>query len=566
MSEAAETTPSRDLGRASAARRLVEGLVANGVSHVFCVPGESYLAVLDALADVPDKIRVITCRHEAGAANMAEAYGKLTGRPGVCMVTRGPGATQAAVGIHTAQQDSTPVILFVGQVARRHKGRGAFQEVDYRLVFGPLAKHADELDDPARTAEVLARAFATAQQGRRGPVVLALPEDILREDGGPALPAATTPARAGLAPDLCDAIVARLAAAERPLVVLGGSGWSDEALVAIRDWAGALALPVALSFRRKDLLDNDHPCYVGDLGFGTSPALAARVRDADLILAIGARLGDTATGGYTLLTAADTAERLIHIHPGPEEIGRTWPVAISAIADVTAAVFALARTDPGRRWPAWRDAARADYLAFAAPVPSADPVNLSEVVAHLAEALPADAIMCNGAGNFAAWLHRFYRHRRPHTQLAPTSGAMGYGLPAAIAAKILYPAREVVCFAGDGDFVMSSSDFATAVQHGAAIVVVVVDNGSFGTIRMHQEREFPGRVIATDLRNPDFAAMARAFGGWGTLVETTADFPRALAEARAAGVPALIHLRTGTEQIGPAATITGLRAAASSRG
>jgi len=550
---------------ATAAQRLVEALVANGVTHVFCVPGESYLAVLDALANVRDRIQVITCRHEAGAANMAEAYAKLTGRPGVCMVTRGPGATQASVGVHTAQQDSTPMILFVGQVGTTDKGRGAFQEVDYRRVFGDLAKHADELDAPARTAEIVGRAFATAQQGRRGPVVLALPEDILREDGGPAVPGPIRPAQAGLAPDVRDGIAVRLAAAERPLLVLGGSGWSDAALAAVRGWAEAHALPVALSFRRKDLLDNDHPCYAGDLGVGMSPVLAARARQADLIIAVGARLGELATGGYTLFTAAETAERLIHIHPGAEEIGRTWPVAIGAVCDVSPAAFALAGIDPGRRWPEWRDAAHAEYQAFAAPVPVADAVNLSEVVAHMAEALPADAIVCNGAGNFAAWLHRFYRHRRPHTQLAPTSGAMGYGFPAAIAAKILHPDQEVVCFAGDGDFVMSCQEFATAAQYGANIVTVVVDNGSYGTIRMHQEREFPGRVIATDLANPDFAALARSFGGWGTLVETTADFPRALAEARAAGVPALIHLRTGTEQIGPSATISGLRAAAAGK-
>jgi acetolactate synthase-1/2/3 large subunit len=320
-----------------------------------------------------------------------------------------------------------------------------------------------------------------------------------------------------------------------------------------------------LSFRRKDLLDNDHPCYAGDLGIGTNSALVARVRQADLIVAIGARLGESATGGYTLLDPADTAARLVHIHPGAEEIGRVWPVSIGAVADVSPAALALAGIDLGQRWDPWRDAAHADARAFRAPIASADAVNLSEVVVHMAEALPADAILCNGAGNFAAWLHRFFRHHRPGTQLAPTSGAMGYGLPAAIAAKILAPEREVVCFAGDGDFTMSMPEFATAVQYRANIVVVVVDNGSYGTIRMHQEREFPGRVIATDLTNPDFAALARSFGGWGTLVEATADFPAALAAARAAGAPALIHLRTGVEQIGPGATITRLREAAAAR-
>ena len=546
-------------GEVNAARRPVETLVLNGVDHVFCVPGESYLAVLDALHDLRDRVRVIACRHEAGAANMAEAYGKLTGEPGICMVTRGPGATHASVGVHTAQQDSTPMILFVGQVASSDKGRGAFQEVDYRAVFGALAKHADELDEPGRTAEIVSRAFATVLQGRRGPVVLALPEDKLHGDGGSAAPSPVTPARSGLDPAALEAIGERLRRAERPLLILGGSGWTDAALAALEPWAGAHDLPVALSFRRKDLLDNDHPSYVGDLGLGANPKLVERAKAADLVLAVGARLGENPTQGYSLFTPEQTAERLVHIHPGSEEIGRTWPVALGAVADVSPAIVALATLDPGRRWTAWRAAARAEYEAFSAPIAVPAAVNLSEVVAHMAQALPRDAVVCNGAGNFAAWLHRFYRHRSRRTQLAPTSGAMGYGFPAAIAAKLAAPEREVVCFAGDGDFLMTGNEMATAVQYGANVVAVVVDNGSYGTIRMHQEREYPGRVVGTDLRNPDFAAYARSFGAWAATVERTKDFPAAFAAARAAGAPALIHVKTDVETIAPGRTITQLR-------
>jgi acetolactate synthase-1/2/3 large subunit len=370
---------------ASAAVRLVETLVLNGVDHVFCVPGESYLAVLDALADVTDRIRVIACRHEAAAANMAEAYGKLTGKPGICMVTRGPGATHASAGVHTAQQDSTPMILFVGQVAAADKGRGAFQEVDYRAVFGPLAKHADELDEPGRTAEIVGRAFATALQGRQGPVVLALPEDKLHEDGGPPAPKPVTPARAGLDPEALQAIGERLRAAERPLLLLGGSGWSGAALAALPAWVQAHDLPVLLSFRRKDLLDNDHPCFAGDLAWAQIPSWwRGSVRRPDP----GDRgaAGREPDPGLRPFTAADTAARLIHIHPGPEEIGRTWPPLIGAVADVAPAALALSSLELSRRWTDWRDAAREDIDAFTRPIPVADPVNLSEVVAQMTEA------------------------------------------------------------------------------------------------------------------------------------------------------------------------------------
>mgnify|MGYP001627426693 FL=1 len=547
----------------TAARRLVETLVMNGIDRVFCVPGESYLAVLDALADVRDRIQVIACRHEAGAANMAEAYGKLTGKPGVCMVTRGPGATHAAIGVHTAHQDSTPMILFVGQIALTDRGRGAFQEVDYREVFGGLAKWATEIETPARTVEVVERAFATALQGRMGPVVIALPEDILHEHGGPAPVRPVVPARAALDPAFVADLSERLSRAERPLLVLGGSGWTEEAAAAIGDWSEKLGLPVSLSFRRKDILSNARSNYAGDLGLGCNPELMKRARDADLVIAIGARLGENPTQGYTLFDRDHTARVLVHIHPGPEELGRVWPTLSAATADNSLAGLALAGIDPGRTWHDQAKAAHDHYQAFSTPVPVTGAVNMSECMAHLGEALPPTAIVTNGAGNFATWLHRFYRHRACRTQLAPTSGAMGYGYPAALAAKSIHPDREVICVAGDGDYLMTGQEIATAVQYGINAVVIVVDNGTYGTIRMHQEGHYPGaeRVIATDLKNPDFVAYAQAFGAFGVRCERTEDFPAALQAARSAGRPALLHLITSAEDIAPNRTITGLRKA-----
>jgi acetolactate synthase-1/2/3 large subunit len=547
----------------TAARRLVETLVVNGIDRVFCVPGESYLAVLDALADVRDRIQVVTCRHEAGAANMAEAYGKLTGKPGVCMVTRGPGATHASIGVHTAHQDSTPMILFVGQIASSDRGRGAFQEVDYREVFGGLAKWATEIEQADRTVEIVERAFATALQGRMGPVVVALPEDILHDDGGPAPVRAVTPAKAALDPAFVAALTERLSKAERPLLVLGGSGWTEEAAEAIGDWSERLGLPVSLSFRRKDILSNARTNYAGDLGLGCNPALMQRAKDADLLIAVGARLGENPTQGYTLFTRDHTAQALVHIHPGPEELGRVWTPLMSATADNSLAAHALATIDPGRTWHDEAKAAHDHYQAFSAPVPVTGAVNMSECMAHLGQVLPPNAIVTNGAGNFAAWLHRFYRHRACRTQLAPTSGAMGYGFPAAIAAKSIHPDREVICVAGDGDFMMTSQELATAVQHGIAVVTIVVDNGTYGTIRMHQEGHYPGadRVIATDLKNPDFVKYAEAFGAFGIRCERTEDFPAALDAARNAGRPAIAHLITSAEDIAPNRTISGMRKA-----
>ncbi len=429
-------------------------------------------------------------------------------------------------------------------------------------MFGTFAKWAAEVDDPERMTEMMSRAFATALQGRQGPVVLALPEDMLEEAAPGPDPIATTPARAGLDPEALALIGARLERAERPMMILGGTGWGDIALDMLDRWLWVHHIPTVLSFRRKDLLDNNHASYVGDLGLGTNPKLIERIGEADLLIAVGARLGENATQGYSLFTPEQTAEKLVHIHPGPEEVGRVWPPAIGAVADVSAAALALVTLDPSRSagWAPWLKKARSDYDAFNKPIKTTGAVNLSRVVAHMAQALPEDAIVCNGAGNFAAWLHRFYRHRAHRTQLAPTSGAMGYGFPAAIAAKLVHPDRDVICFAGDGDFLMTGQELATAVQYGAAVVVVVVDNGSYGTIRAHQERRYPGRVIATDLRNPDFVAYARSFGAWSARVERTEHFAAALDEARKAKVPALIHLVTDVEDISPGRTITELRA------
>jgi len=476
------------------------------------------------------------------------------------MVTRGPGATHASVGVHTAQQDSTPMILFVGQIARGDRGRGAFQEVDYTQMFGSLAKLAIELDDSKRVNEIVHRAFSTALQGRRGPVVVALPEDMLIEDVVPSPSLRVGPRPSGLAPSVASQIAERLEAAERPLLLLGGSGWDNEALSALKDWAEILRLPVVLSFRRKDLWDNEHACYVGDLGLGTNPKLLERIGAADLILAIGARLGENASQGYSLLTQEEAAERLIHILAEPGEIGRVWPTSIGAVANPSEAASTIAQISIRRRWEAWRAAARLDYENFSAPIKVSGEVNLSEIFQQFQALLGPDAIICNGAGNYAAWLHRFHRHRTRPSQLAPTSGAMGYGLPASITAKLLYPDRDVIAVAGDGCFLMIGQELATAVQNEVNIIVVVVDNGSYGTIRMHQETQYPGRTIATDLRNPDFVAFARAFGAWATRVERSEAFPAALAQARKAGLPALIHLVTSIEDIAPGRSMSDLQA------
>lgn len=535
---------------------LVEQLRIHGARRAFCVPGESYLAVLDALYDAPE-IALTVCRHESGAAMMADAYARLTGRPGICLVTRGPGATNASAGIHIAYQDSTPVILLVGQVARGARDREAFQEVDLRQMYAPLAKWVAQIDDARRIPEYLSRAFYTATAGRPGPVVLALPEDMLQEE----VEAADATAYEAVQALPGEADMARLrallATAQRPLVILGGGGWSARASEDLQAFAEANHLPVAVSFRCQDYFDNTLTNYIGHVGIGIDPKLAERVRTADLLLVIGARLGEMTTSGYTLVNIPTPHQTLVHVYPDPEELGRVYQprLAINAgSAPFARAARVLAPVD-AHAWKDWTAAARADYLAFSQPTRSPGAVQLSEVVKWLSERLPADAIVTNGAGNYTAWVHRFYRYRRYRTQLAPTSGSMGYGLPAAIVAKAEHPQRVVVCFAGDGCFLMTGQELATAVQYGLAIVVIVVNNSLYGTIRMHQERDYPGRVIGTELRNPDFTALAQAYGAHGERVGRTEDFATAFERALAAGKPALLELPLDPDAITPRTTL-----------
>jgi acetolactate synthase-1/2/3 large subunit len=542
----------------SGGKILVDQLQIHGAELAFCVPGESYLTVLDALHDAP--IRLVTCRHEAAAANMAEAYGKLTGEPGICLVTRGPGATHASIGVHTARQDSTPLILLIGQVGRDMLEREAFQEIDYRRMFGPIAKWVAQIDSVERIPELVARAFTVATAGRPGPVVLALPEDMLADEAE--VPDAKRYAQVQTHPG--GAELARLqellAASDRPLVLAGGGGWSAQAGEDLAAFCEANQLPVATSFRRQDYVDNDSPAFAGHVGVGVDPALARRVADSDLLLVVGPRLGEMTTGGYTLVEPPLPKQTLVHVHAGAEELGRVYQPDLAIHAgspEFAAAVRDLRVGEPDRA--AWVEEAHAEYLETLEPVPSPGDLNMSEVVKTLRERLPRDTIVCNGAGNFAVWAHRFWAFGRYGTQLAPTSGAMGYGVPAAIAAKILHSGRTVVCFAGDGDFLMSGQELATATQEGAAVLFLVVDNGMYGTIRMHQEREYPGRVVGTSLTNPDFAAYATSFGAHAELVERTEQFAPALERALAAGRPALVHLRVDPEAITPQATLTELR-------
>ncbi|WPY93493.1 thiamine pyrophosphate-binding protein [Limimaricola variabilis] len=530
---------------------LVDQLVRLGVERVFSVPGESFLAVLDGLHDA--EIANVVCRQEGGAAMMAEAHGKLTRRPGVAFVTRGPGATNASAGVHVARQDSTPMVLFVGQIARADRDREAFQEVDYRAMFAPLAKWVAEIDDTARIPEYVGRAFEVAMSGRPGPVVLALPEDVL---SGSAEARDLSPAPERLAPDLSAAaarIVERLSRAERPLVVVGGPHWSTEAAADLARFAQAQGLPVAAGFRRQDYMDNRHPHYAGDLNVGINPALAERVRASDALLVLGSRLGDIETQGFSLIDPAGHDKALIHVHADADEIGRIWRPEIAVTARAPEMVAALAAQEPaGPDRSDWVGAARLGYESWLTPRETPGAVRLESVVGWLSENLPEDAILTNGAGNYAGWLHRYFRFKQPGTQLAPTSGSMGYGFPAAIAASLAHPDRAVVCLAGDGCFQMTLNEMSTAIQHGAAPIVIVANNGRYGTIRMHQERHYPGRVSGTDLANPDFAALARAYGGHGETVERDEDFAQAFERARTSGRLAVIELR-----LDPAALSTG---------
>ncbi|MGA0561079.1 thiamine pyrophosphate-binding protein [Ancylobacter sp. VNQ12] len=541
------------------ARILVDALIANGVERAFGVPGESYLDVLDALADTA--VDFVICRQESGAAMMAEAVGKLTGKPGICFVTRGPGATNASAGVHVAQQDSTPMILFVGQISRSMRGREAFQEVDYRAVFGTLAKWAVEIDEAARIPEIIARAFRVAMQGRPGPVVIALPEDVLSEiasvpDAPPVEPAETWP---GLTDMM--RLQKMLWAASKPVMILGGARWNPKAIASVVRFAERFDLPVAASFRRQMLFPADHQSYAGDVGLGINPKLVARLREADLVIVAGGRLGEVPSQGYSLYGIPDPGVTLVHVHADPDELGRVYQPALAINASASAFAAALEGVQPPNSiaWAGWREAARADYLGWTETPPSnPGAVQMATLVRYLRD-LPRDSIICNGAGNFAIWVHRFHRFRAFGTQLAPTSGSMGYGVPAAIAAKRAAPERTVVAVAGDGDFLMTGQEFATAVQYGIPVVVVLIDNGMYGTIRMHQEREYPGRVYGTTLKNPDFAAYARAFGGFGITVETDAEFKPALDAAFASGQPAIVHVKLDPEAITPTTTLTTLR-------
>ena len=521
---------------------LVDQLLAQGVERITCVPGESYLAALDALHDAA--IDVVICRAEGGAAMMAEAYGKLTGRPGICFVTRGPGATNAAHGVHIAMQDSTPMILFVGQVDTAMREREAFQELDYRAVFGSMTKWTVEVDDPARIPELVARAFRVAMQGRPGPVVMALPENMLTETAAVADAPRVEPAQSWPGPADLDRLSVLLAGAKRPIAIVGGSGWDAAATQSFTGFAERFELPVATSFRRASLFDADHPNYAGDLGIGPDPKLKARISEADLVLLVGGRLSEMPSGSYTLLDIPVPRQRLVHVHPGAEELGRVYQpeLAILATPSAFAAAVGSLRPPATLAWTGEAAQAHADYVAWTeTPRELPGSFQYGQTIAWLRDRLPKDAIICNGAGNYAGWLHRHHRFHDFAAQLAPTSGSMGYGIPAAVLAKRQHPERTVVAFAGDGCFLMNGQEFATAAQYGAQIIVVVVDNAQYGTIRMHQERDYPGRVVGTQLVNPDFAVYARAFGGHGERVERTEEFAPAFERALASGKPAIIH-------------------------
>ena len=566
----AAPTAARPAGHA-----LVEALIAQGVDTCFGVPGESYLAVLDGFHEHAGRIRFIACRQEGGAAFMAEAQGKLTGRPGVCFVTRGPGATNASIGVHTAFQDSTPMVLFIGQVASDQRDREAFQEIDYRQMFSPgtlgLAKWVAEVQSADRLPEYVARAFHTAMQGRPGPVVLALPEDMLTTlTTSPVLPR-VEPVHAWPAPGGLRDLRAMLMAAQRPIVLAGGSGWDAEAANALQRFAENWQLPVACAWRFQDTFDNRHPLYAGDVGIGTNPKLVARVKDADLVIALGVRLGEMTTQGYSWLQAPQPTQKLVHIHAGAEELGRVYRADLMLQASMACAAKSLeALAAPTELpWAAHAASARADYEANLV-APPVQPLDLAVLIKALQRLLPDSTVYTNGAGNYSGWLHRYYSHpglqHHGRTQLAPTSGAMGYGLPAAVAAALLQPERWVVNIAGDGDFLMNGQELATATGYGAKkLLSVVVDNGSYGTIRMHQERDYPGRVAGSDLFNPDFAALARAYGWRGEFVDATAGIEPALQRAIAAGTPTLLHLKLDTDVITTRTTLSAIRQAASAK-
>jgi len=542
-------------------RILVDALVAQGCERIFTVPGESFLPVLDALVDSPE-IDVVVTRAEGGAAFMAEADGKMTHRPGICFVTRGPGAANASIGVHVAMQDSTPIILFVGDVAREARDREGFQEVDFPAFFAPLCKWAARIEDAARIPEYVARAYATAINGRPGPVVLALPEDMLESEAEVLDRPKVNHAAQACDADAINGLYDRLREAKAPIAIIGGADWNAQAGNDFALFAMRSGLPVAAAFRRQDALPNDCPVYAGNLGYGPNPKLIERIRRADMLLVVGARLGEATTDGYELITPDHPGQVLIHVHPDPEELGRVYRTDLAICADMRSFARGVADTvDETSAAMPHGIQAHAEWEEWNAPFADGMKLDLGLCWAELRRSLPADSILCNGAGNFSAWAHRFWRYAAQPSQLAPTAGAMGYGVPAAIAAAIRFPERRTVAVAGDGDFMMNGQELATAARQGARLLVLLIDNGSYGTIRMHQERRYPARVSATDLTNPDFAALARAYGGWAETVETTEAFAPALARALEQPGVALLHLKTDIERISPTLTVSGLRAA-----
>ncbi len=556
----------------SAARRhggqiLAGGLAAQGCEYVFCVPGESFLAALDGLHDTPP-IRTIVCRQEGGAAMMAEAYGKLTGRPGVCMVTRGPGATNAASGVHVAFQDSTPMLLVVGQVGRGMVDREAFQEIDYRRMYGQMAKWVAQVDDTARIPEYLSRAYHVAVSGRPGPVVLALPEDVLSGGAQVADARPATPAFPKVSQEDLEAFREQLAAATRPMMIVGGGGWSAETATDLMRFSEQNHLPVCASFRCQDYVDNRHPYYCGHAGIGIHPKTAARLRECDLLIVLGARLGEITSSGYRHVAIPTPQMRFVHIHPGADEIGRMYrpDLAINSVSPAFArAAAGLGALEEAGGWRGWADETAAEYRDSRKPVATPGALQLEHVVAHVGERLGDRDIVTNGAGNYAAWVNRYYPYRGYRSQLAPTSGSMGYGLPAAISAALVHPERKVVCFAGDGCFLMTGQELATAVRYGLDLVVIVANNGMYGTIRMHQERSYPKRVHGTELVNPDFARLAESYGALGLRAATNAEFDRVFARALDHEGPALIEVAVDPEALSPVATLSEVREQALAR-
>ena len=554
--------PTDTVATRTGAQLLVDALRVQGADLAFGVPGESYLAVLDALHD--SEIRYVVCRQEGGASYMAEAYGKLTGRPGICFVTRGPGATNGAIGVHVAHQDSTPMILFVGQVGNDFVEREAFQELDYRRMFGQMAKWVAQIDRADRVPEYVSRAFHTAVSGRPGPVVLALPEDMLTDTAAVANTAPYQRVAANPGGGDIHKLREMLAQAHRPLVILGGGDWNAEACADIRAFVESNRLPVGTAFRRADLYDNRLLNYAGDVGIGINPALAERVKACDLLIAVGPRLDEMTTAGYTLIDVPRPKQKFVHVHPGAEELGRVYQadLAVNSGMPEFAAMARAMRPVDSSAWREWTRAARKDYEAWIEPEPASGELDFGKVMTWLRKRLPPETIVTNGAGNFSGWVHRYYQYTGYRTELAPIAGSMGYGVPSGIAAGLVHPGRPVVSFCGDGDFLMTGQELATAAQFNAKLMFIVVNNGMYGTIRMHQERAYPGRVSGTELRNPDFAALARAYGLHGETVGKTSDFAPAFERAWQAETASLIELRIDPDAITTRTTLSAIRAAA----